>query len=199
MSEVTHSDSLWPHGWYSLPGSAVLRIFQARVLEWVAISFSRRSSQPRDQTQVSHIVGRRLTMWATREEHWGDTKLWFWNMHLETSPHSLFCEMTLKPGLIFSPNQSLGGPRKQTRAIFWCGDPTLRYFSENQVFPFSSNLYVYDDLWSKGVHYCSVAQSCPTLFDSMNCSPPGSSVHWIFQARILEWVTISFSRGSSWL
>ena len=41
-----------------------------------------------------------------------------------------------------------------------------------------------------------VAQSCPTLFDPMDCSPPGSSVHEIFQARILEWVAISFSRGS---
>ena len=42
-----------------------------------------------------------------------------------------------------------------------------------------------------------VAQSCPTLCDPMDCSLPGSSVHRIFQARILEWVTISFSRGSS--
>ena len=44
---------------------------------------------------------------------------------------------------------------------------------------------------------CSVAQSCPTLSNSMDCSLPGSSVHGIFQARILEWVAISFSRGSS--
>ena len=51
----------------SLPGSSVHGIFQARVLEWVAISFSRRSSQPRDQTQVSCIVGRCFTVWATRE------------------------------------------------------------------------------------------------------------------------------------
>ena len=42
-----------------------------------------------------------------------------------------------------------------------------------------------------------VAQSCLTLCDPMDCSPPGSSVHGIFQARILEWVPISFSRGSS--
>ena len=42
-----------------------------------------------------------------------------------------------------------------------------------------------------------VAQSCLTLCDTMDCSPPGSSVHEIFQARILEWITISFSRGSS--
>ena len=42
-----------------------------------------------------------------------------------------------------------------------------------------------------------VAQSCPTLCDPMDCSLPGSSVHGIFQARILKWVSISFSRGSS--
>ena len=42
-----------------------------------------------------------------------------------------------------------------------------------------------------------VAQSCPTLCVPMDCSPPGSSVHGIFQARILEWVAISSSRGSS--
>ena len=43
----------------------------------------------------------------------------------------------------------------------------------------------------------SVIQSSPTLCDPMDCSPPGSSVHGILQARILEWVAISFSRGSS--
>ena len=42
-----------------------------------------------------------------------------------------------------------------------------------------------------------VAQSCPTLCDPVDCSPPGSSAHGILQSRILEWVAISFSRGSS--
>ena len=41
-------------------------------------------------------------------------------------------------------------------------------------------------------------QSCLILCDTMDCSPPGSSVHGIPQARILEWVAVSFSRGSSW-
>ena len=44
---------------------------------------------------------------------------------------------------------------------------------------------------------CSDAQSCVTLHDSMDYSPPGSSVHGIFQARILEWVAISSSRKNS--
>ena len=51
----------------SLPGSFIHEIFQARVLEWVAISFSRGSSWPRDRTQVSHIAGRCFTFWASRE------------------------------------------------------------------------------------------------------------------------------------
>ena len=51
----------------SLPGSSLHGILQARVLEWVAISFSRGSSWPRDQTQVSRIPGRRFNLWATRE------------------------------------------------------------------------------------------------------------------------------------
>ena len=55
------SNSFQSHG---LPGSSAHGIFQARILEWVAISFSRRSSQPRKWTPVSHIVGKRFTVWA---------------------------------------------------------------------------------------------------------------------------------------
>ena len=47
-------------------------------------------------------------------------------------------------------------------------------------------------------HACTPARSCPTLCYPVDCSPPGSPVHGISQARILEWVAISSSRGSSW-
>ena len=107
-----------PMDW-SLQGSSIHGNFQAKVLEWVAISFSRGSSQPRDWSQVSLTVGRRFTIWATRE----------------------------------------------VTDICCC---------------------------------CLVAQLCPTLCDPMDCSPPGSSLHGILQARILEWVVIFFSRGSLW-
>ena len=50
----------------SLPGSTIHGIFQARILEWAAISFSRVSSQPRDRTWVSSIADRRFTVWATK-------------------------------------------------------------------------------------------------------------------------------------
>ena len=63
----------------SLSGSSVHGIFQARVLEWIAISFSRGSSRPRNRIRVSHIAGRCLTVWATREAcllyH---NKKWLW-------------------------------------------------------------------------------------------------------------------------
>ena len=54
-----------------------------------------------------------------------------------------------------------------------------------------------DALTSEPTEYESeseVAQSCPTLCDPMDCSLPGSSVHGIFQAIVLEWIAISFSR-----
>ena len=59
----------------------------------------------------------------------------------------------------------------------------------------SSGLFKSDCLFFLCV--CSVAQSFPTLGDPMDCSPPGSSVHGIFQAELLEQVAISYSRGSS--
>ena len=52
---------------YSLPSSSIHGIFQARILEWVALSISGRSSWPRGWTQVSCIVGRHFTIWVTRE------------------------------------------------------------------------------------------------------------------------------------
>ena len=74
----------------SPPGSSVHGIFQARILEWIAISFSRESSQPRDQTWVSCIAGRVFTVWATREFHLTPqgTLLFLpgWSPH-----HSLMC------------------------------------------------------------------------------------------------------------
>ena len=62
----------------------------------------------------------------------------------------------------------------------------------------------YMTLWMFWIHrytrqyVCSVTQSCPNLSDHVDCSLPGSSDHGIFRARKLGWVTISFSRDSSW-
>ena len=59
-------NSLWPHD-CSLPGSSVHRILQASILEWVAISYSRGSSLPRDRTRVSNVVDRFFTIWAPQK------------------------------------------------------------------------------------------------------------------------------------
>ena len=61
--------TLWDPMDCSLPGPFVHGIFQARILEWVGIPFSRGSSQPRDWAWVSCIAGRFVTVWATREAH----------------------------------------------------------------------------------------------------------------------------------
>ena len=68
LSHSVVSDSCDPTD-CSLPGSSVHGILQARTLEWVAVSFCRGSSQPRNQTWVSYIAGRLFTNWATKEAH----------------------------------------------------------------------------------------------------------------------------------
>ena len=64
--------TLWDPIDSSPPGSFLPEFLQERILQWVAISFSRESSQPRDQIQVSRIAGGFFTRWATREaqEYW---------------------------------------------------------------------------------------------------------------------------------
>ena len=100
----------------NLLGSSVHGISQARIQEWIATSFSRRSSWPWDGTHISCIDRQFLYHWASGEDQYHSLKLW-------------------------------------------------------------------------------ITQSCLTLCDPMICSLPGSSVHRIFQARILEWVAMLFSMG----
>ena len=81
---------------------------------------------------------------------------------------------------------SVNAPRElEERCAFCCW--MERWSLEKQGSP--QTLYVESE--------SEVAQSCPTLWDLMDCSLPGSSLHGILQARVLEWIAISFSRGSS--
>ena len=71
------------------PGSSVHGILQARILEWVAISFSRRSSQPKNQMWVSCTAGRFFTNWAMRDAHIFFFFFWYnqtqiWKLNEET-------------------------------------------------------------------------------------------------------------------
>ena len=74
--------------------------------------------------------------------------------------------------------------------------PSLK-FSNQFFFPSKKIDFLSED--GNSVDVCvKVTQSCPTLCDPMDYSPPGSSVHEMLQARLLKWVAIPFSRGSSW-
>ena len=97
-----------------------------------------------------------------------------------------FCDQHLWPGCVYG----LTAPRpgsitKQVECIYsWLLDSRLgKDFRNNLMWPLD---FIIED-----------AQSCPTLCIPMDCSPPGSSVHGILQARLLVWVAIPFSKGSS--
>ena len=145
----------------SLPGSSIHGISQARILEWVDISFSRRSSWPRDWTLVSCIIGRHFTVWATREVlmmpeavnyslgQWFVPFLLsvvFWSAFSACLSSSMFFVATLRdPSAMFqSPGILLEG-------------------------------FCHPGYKSSSVS--SVAQLCPTLCDPMNLSTPGLPVH----------------------
>ena len=70
-------------------------------------------------------------------------------------------------------------------------------FTFTSILHLSLYLSVYIPLKCKVKSESEVAQSCPTLCDPMDCSLSGSSIQGVFQARVLEWGAISFSRGSS--
>ena len=87
--------------------------------------------------------------------------------------------------------------------VSWVTEIGVEYFSD----PYFTNDGIMgpEVMWlvqgkqpTAGGSGCLVSKSCPTLCDPMDCSLPGSSVHEVSQARILEWVAISISRGSSW-
>ena len=122
------SNSFQLHGTLDLPDSSVCGIVQARILEWVAIYYSRGSSWLSDQTWISCIAGELLSFFFFRR--------------------ILYCLC----------NQ---------------GSPVNTYAAKS-------------------------LQSCPTLCDPIDSSPPGCPVPGILQARTLEWVAISFSNAWKW-
>ena len=143
-------------------------ILQSRILEQVAIPFFRGLSRPRDQTQVSCIAAVLY--------------------HLSPQGSPTRGEAVTKP-----PEQGLIRGRRQTTY-----DPAHTLISPATP-PFSNcrgkNVRLFTALISITHHcqticVCLVAQWCPTLCNPMDCSPPGSSVHGILQAGILEWAAI---------
>ena len=123
-------------------GSSIHGIFQARILEWAAISFFRGSSQTRDQTQVYCVAGRLFTVWATREA----PKYMFWLRENITGPlssvqfsHSVVFNSVRLYGLqhtrIPCPSPTAGAFSDSWPLSQWC-HPTI----SSSVFPFSSCL-----------------------------------------------------------
>ena len=88
---------------------------------------------------------------------------------------------------------------RATRLHYGCNILMIHSKYQVKIWTCKINLSTVDYLISKRsiVEWVKVAQSCLTLWDLMDCNPPGSSVHGILQARIGEWVAIAFSRGSS--
>ena len=106
---------------YSLPGSSV-RILQARILEWVAIPFSRGSSQPRDQTQVSCLAGRFFRLWATRESPLCTVKFTFVDSQAGRKGDSFLFHLFVFATLIYSNKDWLvkwGSTGKKKEETHW--------------------------------------------------------------------------------
>jgi len=135
---------------YSLPGSSVLGIFQAIVLEWIAISFSRGSSRPRDQTRVSHIVDRRFTVWATREVlevNRGAKIMLRWCQHFEPGPPNSKVTQGCYISSYISPLKS--SSLLSFSHVFYLWNPQSCTLLSNQSYIVSSLIY---SLW-KGLDY----------------------------------------------
>ena len=152
------------------PCSSVHGIFQARILEWVAMP-SRGSTWPRDQTSS-------LTSPALAGGFYTTSTTW-------EAPKSVSCSVmlvTLSGPILWDPmDYSPPGPSVhgilQPRILEWV------------TIPFSKT--------STCIHTKSL-QSSWTFCNQMDHSPPGLSVHGILQARKVEWVAMPSSRGSSW-
>ena len=92
------------------------------------------------------------------------------------------------------PLNHQGSPLGIMEALSIPSGKVVRYMNRKYLLPTGA----YVSLFLKQyMRTCSVARQCPTLFNPMDCSPQGSSVHGVLRARTLEWVAISSSRGSS--
>ena len=153
----------------SLPGSYVSEISQARILEWVAISSSRASSQPRDRTCVSCIscLSRQIRYHCAIWKAHSSFILWVINQHDFI--------LLLKSG-----------------ACLWHSSAAVCV---------TMNILTFHSFLLNFIEVSAAAkslQSCPTLCDPIDGSPPGSPVPGILQARTLEWVATALSNAWKW-
>ena len=187
---------------YSPPGSSVHGIPQARILEWVATSFSRGSSQLRDQTKSPALAGGFFTM-----EPAGKPVslhvcvcvcvcvcvLVAQSCQLFATPWTIVCQTPLS--MEFSTQEYWTGltfvsPGDHPNPGIKPGFPSLLPYSLPSEPPGKPT-----------ITYATAAkslQSCLTLCEPIDGNPPGSPIPGILQARTLEWVAISFSSAWKW-
>ena len=155
----------------SPPGSSVRGIIQARILEWAAILFSRGSSRPGGWIWISRVADQDLcpNLYYLLPSYFGFR-------------FSLYCSLRWKITLLI-----------RTLSLFLLFNVNIYscIFHSEHFFTVSCVMAVMFLL--KSVSCSVVSDSC----NPMDCSPPGSSIHGILQARILEWAAIPFTRGSS--
>ena len=192
---------------YSPPGSSVHGILQARILEWIAILFSRESPQPRDATQVSFIAGRFFTNWATRcITYLALMCICVSNYHLVyfkcIQSRVCVCVCAHAQALLTCCVRLFAIPwtvahqaplsTEFSRQEYWSGlpFPPATDLPDPGIKPGSPELQANSSLTEPAGKLCSVLSNSLRLMD---CRLPGSSVLGIFQARILECVAISFS------
>ena len=177
---------------YSLPSSSVHGILQARILEWVAIPFSRGPFQPTDQTLVSRITGRFFTIWATRKF-----------VIIFSSYYLLYGAFQLL--LVVQNPPANAGDARDAGSIPGLGrfpggrnSESLSVVSDSMDTSLSKprELVMDREVWRAAIH--GVQRVSQThLSDWTELKWVAYTVHGILQARILRWVAIPFSRGSS--
>ena len=153
----------------SPPGSSVHGMLQARILEWVAIPFSKRSFQPWDRTWVSYITGRFFTVWTIK--HASNVYVREW-MKKGSSTETL-CKLHYLSDIwvlgilmhLLLLSGSLQPPHINIISLT---------YSLLQIFLVQWGI----NTRTLSIRVCcySVAQSCPALYDPMDCSMPGFSV-----------------------
>ena len=170
-SEVAQScPILWDPMDCSLPGFSIYGIFRARVLEWVTISFSRRSSRPRGWTRISHTAGRRFTVWAIAGQ-----------LREAAGPcpdHIFLILKSEEP-----PDHTCG------KAPCWSKGHDVKRRMHTQE---DAGIH---QIWTEP--FCAQSLSRVWLCDPTDGSPPGSSAQADSPARTLLWVATPSSRASS--
>ena len=158
-------------------------------------------------TAEPHLSTIHILKTAKRAEGTKDARLKSWAINTaRSSPLLCVCAQSLQSCLTLSDSMDCSLPATLSAGFFrkeyWSRLPfsTPRDFPNPEIEPASLYCWVTGEVWFPSYCYCcQVAQSCLTLSDPMDCSLPGSSVHGIFQARVLEWGAIAFSGFPSYI